>query len=226
MCPPSKFLQESTYFLFGYRSFAAVNEMLALLNAALENPSPNPRLWEFVHVWVKVLSEKDTNLLQKLLQLKNIPQNISNDIKLMLLRKGKKSGSAVAEGAQNVGFGNLLSSEWTAAQVAEALTNAEAPLFYSVTEEEFLDKAFASDNRAVRAPNLSKLAARFNSVSFWVASQVLLHGGSSSKQVQMCCFLFLSFGFIQLALSFSELSRLSGSYPSSNAFVRSTTLTV
>lgn len=51
------------------------------------------------------------------------------------------------------------------AKIAECLTMTEAQIFYQVAEHEFLDNAFADDRRAERAPHLSKLAARFNSIS-------------------------------------------------------------
>jgi hypothetical protein len=102
--PSSKFLLEATHFLFGYRSFATSSELLALVAEMAEKSPAAPRLWEFVHIWVKILSDKDTALLQKILNLKNIPQNVSNDIKLMLLRFSKKGSStiAAAEGAAKV----------------------------------------------------------------------------------------------------------------------------
>jgi hypothetical protein len=105
--PSSKFVEETTFFLFGYRSFASSAELLSLIAVLAENNTPGSRLWEFVHIWVKILPDREFGLLQKMLELKNMPQSVSNDIKLVLLRKNKQMSLGhlpMAEGTAKVLF--------------------------------------------------------------------------------------------------------------------------
>jgi hypothetical protein len=182
--PVTSFVQEATFFLFGYRSFASSAELLRLLDEYAGSGTPS-RVWDFVQLWTKiVLPEQEQDTLQRMLALRNIPQPVANDVKLALLRKAKKTDSVdeTSGGAAKGGFGNMMPAQWNAAQVAEQLTLIESQLFYAVPFEEFLDNASSGDSGGVRGPHLARLAARFNAVSYWAASQVLVQGGDSSQR--------------------------------------------
>ncbi len=179
----SALVQEASSFLFGYRAFTTSAELVRHVGQLARTAAPPERLWPFVRLWSKLLfPDHDRVVLQLLLELPGLPVSLGNEIKLMLLRKVKKSTVSSGEGGAAEGFGNLMPSEWSAAVVAQQLTLIESELFYAIQFEEFLEYAAGGENRAVgAAPNLTRVAARFNAVSYWTASQVLIRGADSLR---------------------------------------------
>ena len=181
------FLQETTFFIFGYRSFASSTDLLdRLVDISESADCPKERLFEFVRVWARLTPEFGSGLLQRLLTLKDLPTTVANDLKLQLLRAQQSAvsasdGPADALSPRGAGFGNTAKAEWTTTQFAEQITLLEAELFYRIRFEEFLGFRSSEEEKTESAPNLTKLAQRFNHVSHWVTTSVISAKGQKQR---------------------------------------------
>jgi len=88
-------------------------------------------------------------------------------------------------------------------QLAQQLTLIDHELYCTVQPEEFLKRSWNSPLRDVLAPHLKVLVKRFNEVSFWVATQILM-SPSPKLQAKMIK------KFIRLAEKLYELHNFNG----------------
>lgn len=57
-------------------------------------------------------------------------------------------------------------------ELAEQITLLEFNAFRQISPEEVLNKSFSGREKEKKAPNLTKLVANFNWVSYWISSKV------------------------------------------------------
>ena len=63
--------------------------------------------------------------------------------------------------------------DWDKSLIAEHLTLIETDMYNKVQPQEFSNMAWQRDNKEELAPNLVRMAERFNSLSFWVAASIV-----------------------------------------------------
>ena len=181
--PGNVFLEQATFFCFGYRSFAYPGELVLQLSALAANWDGKSHLFDFVRILARSSPDfAQTGMLQRLLALENLPQDVANDLKLQMIRAQatKRPESLSTLPSSGGGFGNTLKADWTTLQIAEQLTLSEASLFYQIGFDEFLGMR-VEEEKVHRAPNLTKLAEMFNHVSHWVSSMVIGARGQKNR---------------------------------------------
>ena len=60
------------------------------------------------------------------------------------------------------------------AELARQLTLLEADIFSRLSETEFYHRNYLSESKEKLAPHICKLVDRFNTVSFWVATEIVM----------------------------------------------------
>ena len=77
-------------------------------------------------------------------------------------------------------------SFWTipVATLAEQLSRIDFGFFQKVKTTEFNRLAFSKSNRDVDSPNVTAISARFNQISYWVATQIIIGTHDRIKTVR------------------------------------------
>eukprot|EP01114_Cavostelium_apophysatum_P022346 TRINITY_DN8054_c0_g1_i2.p1 TRINITY_DN8054_c0_g1~~TRINITY_DN8054_c0_g1_i2.p1 ORF type:complete len:499 (+),score=145.05 TRINITY_DN8054_c0_g1_i2:81-1577(+) len=126
--------------------------------------------------------EKVVNLANKIGAAGSLEE--ANKIKLLVLRHKTKLNSPMS--SPEPGRASRSSStvqmlidkarftDYTTQQIAEQMTLLEHGLFQQISIQELEDKAWSRSNKQVDAPHVTALIQRFNEVSLWTASMVLI----------------------------------------------------
>ena len=88
--PEASFVSEATFFLYAYGAMCRPAELLDAVSTRATNKEP--RLYEFVALWAKLLgTDEERALLPQLLALPDLPADAANAVKLALLRRKASS---------------------------------------------------------------------------------------------------------------------------------------
>eukprot|EP00026_Physarum_polycephalum_P005521 Phypoly_transcript_05556.p1 GENE.Phypoly_transcript_05556~~Phypoly_transcript_05556.p1 ORF type:complete len:473 (+),score=56.14 Phypoly_transcript_05556:324-1742(+) len=199
-------------FLLAYRTIFSIDDVIECLARLTEKrllPTKNVR--SFIFLWVNgyfIIDWKHKIILPKMLEYsKSIMDNADYTllknmcIKDKSIRRGPQTLSAPSSKTEHRSPKTLLTilspsrprsasadgtKEWSSistSTLATQMTVMEQELFSDIQPGEFLRDAWHSTHREALAPRLSSLVKRFNDVSFWVATQVVM--SSSVKHQTM-----------------------------------------
>jgi len=200
------------FFLLAYRTIFSIDDVVECLTRLTEKRIIPPKhARSFVFLWVNGYFNIDWQQKIILPRMLEYSKSIMDDadltalknmcIKDRSLRRGGQTLStptAKAEHKSPKTFLTILSpsrprsasadgtKEWSAistSTLATQMTVMEQELFSAIKPGEFLKDSWHSIERDTRAPQLSALVKRFNDVSFWVATQVVM--SSSVKHQTM-----------------------------------------
>lgn len=68
--------------------------------------------------------------------------------------------------------------------LAEQLSRIDYGFFHKMTTTEFNRLAFSKSNKDVDSPNVTAISTRFNQLSYWVATQIIIGSQDRVKTVE------------------------------------------
>ena len=244
-----KFSEKSMYaVLYCFRPFASPQEMLELLKELLAKPEiliswqsviddsvVQERITKVLLAWVSMGFnfdfQPDPKLVKSLHSVLEslLPANEHNRIKLMLL-KGKvvphglsfpdDTECATQDNLEEIVTGSMYFVQQDLDLVCQEMSNIDYDLYRSIEASELMNKNWQRSNAAELSPTLVALRKRFNQLSFWVITLVLVSVDTKTKQIKMvkqlldCAWLlyqsrsYNSMGALISALNSVALSRL------------------
>jgi len=77
------------------------------------------------------------------------------------------------------------------------LSRIDFGLFQKIKTTEFNKLAFSKPNKEIDSPNVTAISVRFNQISYWVATQIIIGGNDRIKTVEkfikLCKVIYLAF---------------------------------
>eukprot|EP00004_Rigifila_ramosa_P020208 TRINITY_DN5232_c0_g1_i1.p1 TRINITY_DN5232_c0_g1~~TRINITY_DN5232_c0_g1_i1.p1 ORF type:complete len:1294 (+),score=320.90 TRINITY_DN5232_c0_g1_i1:317-3883(+) len=163
------------------------------------NDSQYPSLWPSLLLFLskaeKTDVEQGVHNLMKLLEKKKQERG-----KLVITREQKPPAPLVTKQLLSGKF-DLLDVD--PLEVARQLTLIESEIFNEIESKECLTQAWNSRDKETAAPHITKLIARFNDVSSWVATEIVSQSNLKTRTRTLR-------RFIKIAHALKELNNLNG----------------
>lgn len=195
--------------LLTYRSFTNSRELLRLLmlrfNTAMpknvppeekdkyESKAKNIRLRvvNFLISWMKQHGRdlvEDSEIVTTLTKFFNDHNSeypaMANQMKKLIERRGELGNTNVTFDASPKSYVPKKSSflEFHPEEIARQITIIEFELFTNIKSWEFFNQSWTKSNKATAAPNLTKLLRHFNTMTSWVATEIVNEKTSKGRR--------------------------------------------
>eukprot|EP01091_Cochliopodium_minus_P015081 TRINITY_DN5274_c0_g1_i1.p1 TRINITY_DN5274_c0_g1~~TRINITY_DN5274_c0_g1_i1.p1 ORF type:complete len:906 (+),score=305.86 TRINITY_DN5274_c0_g1_i1:28-2718(+) len=189
------FVEESTYFLHSFINLFTGYQLLDHVKEMLDRPHKDKtyikaRAAKFIHMWAKEHmweEQDDEKFVEKVLTMcrdyfkeinVNFTKNIKKELKSLKVRYGKSKGWLKLW--KRLDLGQFLEDKksepllsYPPSEIAQQLTYIESLMFNGFLPSEFKKAAWTKKDKEEKAPNIHKLAVRFNQLSFWVSTEIL-----------------------------------------------------
>jgi hypothetical protein len=224
-------------FVLCYRRYSTPSFMFELVRKGLVTTNPSLGFWRLLFIWIRLRFRMDfyvTNqrkrrlfhatieLLYQRRTMRAKDEDIFeiNRILLLMLRHGhlhlrKWPSSQPGPGKRPLKLSMIPENpslertfwEYTPREVAEQMTLIEANMFRAIRPEEFYRKGWTDP---VNAPVLHMLVSRSNSISSWVASNILCQSTTASRSRALARFVLIAHALEEIGNYNSMVSIVGG----------------